>query len=160
MSHADQLESMLRNTGSKTSWSSKSELSIETRISTVTFVFDGADRLVRVETPEDADTESEDETESEEDRPLRGHPQQHDEQGEEEQRRSEIPLEDHDAQRPDPRQGDGREIPQLEPGPEQLPFVHEVGREEQGQRDLGELAGLEVDRAEAGPVKLHSQPGA
>ena len=34
---------------------------------------------------------------------------------------------------------------------EELALLHEVGREEEGQEDLGELAGLEVDRADAHP---------
>lgn len=55
MSDADQLEDMLRGIG-PVRWSREPELvlQLETRISSVSFVFDGAERLVKVETPEDA----------------------------------------------------------------------------------------------------------
>jgi len=57
MSDADRIEPILRRIG-HVRWSGKAsatELEIETRISSVAFVFDLAGTLLRLETPEDAD---------------------------------------------------------------------------------------------------------
>ena len=47
------------------------------------------------------------------------------------------------------RQGDGSEPPAADG--QQLALLDEVRREEDGQEDLGELPGLEVDRSDADP---------
>ncbi len=91
---------------------------------------------------------------------LGGHPEQHDEQGEEEQRRPEIALGDHHHERDAPRQQHRTEvfrIGELERADtagaraQQLAFVDEVGGDEDRQHDLGDLTRLEVDRADLHP---------
>ena len=102
-------------------------------------------------------------TEDEVGAPGRGHPQQGDEQGEEQQRRPEVALGDQDDEGEPPRQQDGAEM--LEVGDhggtdsvrgdrQQLALLDQVRGEEDAERHLGELAGLEADAAEP-----HPQPG-
>ena len=89
-----------------------------------------------------------------------GDPQHHDEQREEQQRRAEVLLGHHHDDGEPPRQHDRRDVARfgeveradLPRGRgDQLATVGEVGGEEDGEGDLGELAGLEVDRPEADP---------
>ena len=93
-------------------------------------------------------------------RPLGGDPHDDDEEGEEQQRRAEVALADHDHDGDAPGDEDRQQVAGFGEaqradlpgaGGEQLAVVGEVGGEEDRQGELGELAGLEVDRPEVDP---------
>ncbi len=88
------------------------------------------------------------------------HPQHHDEQGEEHQRRAEVVLRHHDHHGHAPGHEHGAEVLGLgqverteaeRAHGQQLALVDQVGREEDRQHDLGDLAGLEADRPHVDP---------
>ena len=85
--------------------------------------------------------------------PLGGQVEHRDEQTEEEQRRAEVALEDEDGDRRGPHDEDRAEVPR--PGQvqaedlgagqrERVAVRHQVAGEEDRERDLGELGGLEA----------------
>ncbi len=91
---------------------------------------------------------------------LGGDPHHHDEQREEQQRGAEVALADHHDHREAPGQQDRGQVARLgeaqRPDPpgagrDELSPFGQVGGEEDGERDLGELARLEVDRPDAHP---------
>ena len=91
---------------------------------------------------------------------LGRHPQQHDEQGEEQQRGAHVLLADEDHERRAPGDEQRPEVAGLgeverphlpRAGGQQLPPLRQVGGEEEGERELGELSRLEVDRPDADP---------
>ena len=98
--------------------------------------------------------------EEEVDHTLGGHPQHHDEEGEEQQRRAEVALGDHHEHGECPRRQDRQHGPGFgeveradlpRPAGDQLAIIGEIAGEEDGEGQLGELAGLEVDRPDAHP---------
>ena len=93
-------------------------------------------------------------------RPFGGDPEERHEQREEQQRAAEVLLADHHDERRRPREQHRAEVLGIRErnrsdasaaDGEELALLHEVGREEEGEEDLGELAGLEVDRSDAHP---------
>ena len=103
------------------------------------------------------------ERDTREDRPgraLRRDVDHEGEQTEEQQGGAKVVLENHDAQREEPHHHDGTQIAgsgELEPEDasagqrQQVAFLVEIGREGQGQEDLGHLGGLKTERAEPNP---------
>ena len=103
------------------------------------------------------------ERDTREDRPgraLRRDVNHEGEQTEEQQGGAEVVLENNDAQREEPHHHDGTQIAgsvELEPEDapagqrQQVAFLVEIGREGQGQEDLGHLGGLKTERAEPNP---------
>ena len=101
--------------------------------------------------------------------PLGGDPHHHDEQGEEQQRRAEVALADHHDDGEAPGQQDRQQVARLGQAQrtdapralgDQLAVLGQVAGEEDGQQQLGELAGLEVDRPEADPDLRPADPEA
>ena len=91
---------------------------------------------------------------------MGGDPDHHHEQGEEQQRRAEVALVDHHDEGDEPggdhraqvlRVGEPQRADLPDAGGDELALVGEVGGEEDGQDDLGDLAGLEVDRSDPDP---------
>jgi hypothetical protein len=93
-------------------------------------------------------------------RPGGGHPEHHDEEGEEQQGRAEVAFGHHHHDGQAPRHQHRTEVLRIgqvqraeaeRPHGQQLALLDEVRGEEDGQGDLGQLTGLEPDRAEAHP---------
>ena len=99
---------------------------------------------------------------SEDDPAFACDPQHHDEQGEEQERRSQIALQDHHAERTRPRGTDRCKVAKLEPSSEQISRVDQVCGEKRSKREFGKLARLKIDRPDTGPdagsVDLASKP--
>ena len=91
---------------------------------------------------------------------ARGDVEHDHEHGEEERRAAQIPLEDDDEQAHAPHDEHGREHAQarqregthlVRGGAQQLAVLGQIGREEDGDEHLGDLAGLKGERAHANP---------